>query len=370
MDIDQAFIRYFDRLSWTSFACYLKGSWKTSDKIKAFLVLLYTLEEAFRLCYVWSLTDMESSLTFFANFNAIPIVGRTFSLVSGMFMFELFALQLILWLNPKSILQLNSYMTRNNESSFNREARIIFKKSYWLRRSLVRFYHVVVINCGFYFIYYFSFSWSSICFSIFAVIIQMINMEIVSLLYMFYSLWIHSARKLSYSIGSLFIQDNSPISVHLNHFNQVWFHSQVLNQFSKRLSTIFFLFGCLCNTGLFLVVNSSLKLGDELILPVVIVAVAPPIAVFIERLVYFAVAATPLQETIAMQTRLYCILLHDKKISWKDRMKLLNIVKSQAGIRTKMALTTIDERLLETKFLGQYIFYSARVLVLLLKVIK
>ena len=251
MDIDQAYIRYFNRLGWTSFACYLKGSWKASDQIKAFLVLLYTLEEAFRLCYVWCLTDMESSLLFLANFNAIPMVGRMLSLTSGMFMLELFALQIILWLNPKSLLEFNSYMTSNKQSSFNREAMVIFRKSYWLRRGLVRFYHVVIINCGFYFIYYFSFSWPSICLSIFAIIIQMINMEIVSLLYMFYSLWIHSVRKLCYSIKSLFIQDNSPISIQLNHFIDVWFHSQVLNHISKKLSTTCFLFGCICNTGLF-----------------------------------------------------------------------------------------------------------------------
>ena len=120
----------------------------------------------------------------------------------------------------------------------------------------------------------------------------------------------------------------------------------------------------------FLVVNSSLRFGNELTLPVVIVTVIPPVAVFIERLVYFAVAATPLQETIAMQGRLYRILLHDKNISWKHKIKLLNVVKSQEETKTKMALTTIDERLLETKFLGQYIFYSARALVLLLKVIE
>ena len=117
-------------------------------------------------------------------------------------------------------------------------------------------------------------------------------------------------------------------------------------------------------------VNSSLRFGNELTLPVVIVTVIPPIVVFIERLVYFAVAATPLQETIAMQGRLYRILLHDKNVSWKHKIKVLNVVKSQEETRTKMALMTIDGRLLETKFLGHYIFYFARVLVLLLKVIK
>ena len=368
MDIDQAFIRYFDRLSWTSFACYLKGSWKTSDKIKAFLVLLYTLEEAFRLCYVWSLTDMESSLTFLANFNAIPMAGRWISLTSGILMFELFLLQSIVWFQPSHVLKFRLYMTHDNQSSFNKESKIIFSISSWLMNCLTCFTYVVIISCGFYYMYYFSFSLSSTCFSIFATIIEIINVEIHTYTFIFYSMWVCSFRKLSYSINSLFINDNSPLSTQLNRFTQVCLQLQTLNEVSAKISTSCFAFGCIVNTSFFLMISSLLTNGNKITLPVVILTTCGSIIAFSVRVIYFTLAATSLNQTIALTKRIYRIMVHDKNLSWKDKIQLLNIIKTQGRVKTKMALTTIDERLLETRLLGQHIVYSLRVLTLYLKI--
>ena len=370
MDIDQAFFRYFNRLSWTSFVCYLKGSWKTSDKIKAFLVLLFTLEEAFRLCYVWNLEDMESSLLFLANFNAIPMAGRWLSLTSGILIFELFLLQSIVWFKPTYVLKSRLYMTRENYSSFNKESKITFLISSWLMKCMVSFFHVVAISCGFYYMYYFSFSLSSICLSIFATTIQIINMEIHSHPLMFYSMWVCSFRKLSYSINSLFINENSPLSTQLNRFTEVCLQSQALNEESKRISTTCFVFGCIVNTSFFLMVRCLITSGGHSTVPVVILTILATVLVFLGRLIYFVGAATPLNQTIAMKKRVYRILLYDKNLSWKDRVELLKIIKDQGEIRTKMALTTIDGHLLDTKLLGHHIFYSVRVLILLLKIIQ
>ena len=369
MDINQLWIKYFDRLSWTSFAGYLKGSWKTSDKIKSFLVLLYTLEEAFRLCYVWCLTDMESSLLFLANFNAIPMAGRWLSLTSGILMFELFLLQSIVWFQPSHVLKFRLYMTHDNQSSFNKESKIIFSISSWLMKCMVSFFHVIVISCGFYYMYYFSFSLSSICFSILGTTIQIINMEIHSHPLMLYSMWVCSFRKLSYSIDSLFI-DNSPLSTQLNRFTQVYLHSQALNEESKRISTTCFVFGCVVNTSFFLMIRCLITSRGQSTVPVVILTILASVLVFLGRLIYFVGAATPLNQTIAMKKRVYRILLYDKNLSWKDRVELLKIIKDQGEIRTKMALTTIDGHLLDTKLLGHHIFYSVRVLILLLKIIQ
>ena len=368
MDIDQAFFRYFNRLSWTSFVCYLKGSWKTSDKIKAFLVLLYTLEEAFRLCYVWNLEDMESSLLFLANFNAIPMAGRWISLTSGILMFELFILQSIVWFKPTCLLKFRFYMTHDNKSSFKKESKIIFLISSWLMKCLVCFTYVIIISCSFYYMYYFSFSLSSICFSIFAVIIQIINVEIHTHTFIFYSMWIYSFRNLSFSINSLFIDHNSPLRTQLNRFTQVCLQSQALNEVSAKISTSCFVFGGIVNTSFFLMISSLLTNRNEITLPVVIIIVLGLIAVFSARVIYFAAAATPLNQTFTVTKRIYRIMVHDKNLSWKDKIQLLNIIKTQGGMRTKMAFTTIDGRLLETKLLGQHIVYSLRVLTLYLKI--
>ena len=369
MDIEDEWMRYFSYFGWTSISCSLRGSWQTSDKVKAFFVLLYTLIEGCRLCYVWTLQDLESSLKFLAIYHPLGLVGRMFSLASGIVLLEYVVLQLILWFDQTSLFKLGLYtMTDDERRSYVKESKLVLLFSYWPMKFSARFFQFIVISCGLYYIYYFSFSLGTLFLSICAIILQVINIEHLADVYVFYWLWFIASRKLFYSISSLF-RENSPLSLELTRYGQVWFHFKMLNQLSQKLGTTCFIFGCLHNTGLSLMIYSLSK-SEGFPVIFLVLSIWTTIMIFIYRLLYFIGAATPLQQSIRMRDRIYRLLFHKELLSWKHQKHLLSIIKTQDRKQTKIALTTIDGRLLETKMLGQHITYSARVLVLLFKVMK
>ena len=370
MDVEQEWTKYFNRIAWSSFASSLNRSWKARDKFKAIFIILYTLFEGIRLSYVWQIQDLETSLLYLAAYHPMGLSGRMFSLTGAILQFESVVLQLIVFFDPRSLLDFNSCMTNEKEASFKRESKLIFVTSYWLLKCCAVIIQSMIIGCGFYYIYHFSFSFTSICLSLIATVMQVVNIEFYRDIYTFYMLWFVSTRKLKYCVQSLFSQVDSPIKYELNRFAQVWHHSQQLNQLSSKISTTCFIFGCTVNAGFFLMVHSLSHSVDKFPLTLLILEMLPPTFVFLQRLTYFVGAATPLQQTISKQMRIYRILFHNKNLSWKNKMQLLNILKGQGCHKTKIALTTIDGRLLETKFLGHHLSYSARIIVMFLKVIR
>ena len=370
MNVKEKWIQYFTRLSWTPFSCSLRESWKTSDKVKTFPVLLYTLIEGLRLCYAWKVQEIESSLKFLAIYHPIGFAGRMCTLVSAISILESFVLQSIVCFHRKSLLQFESHMTQDKDMSFKRECNLVFKMSYWLLTCTARFFEILAITCAFFYMCDFSFSGESICLSICAAVLQIINSELMADIYIFYWLWFVSTRKLSYSISSLFSENDPSITDELQQYTKVSMHSFNLNQMSRKLSTTIFVFGCVLNTGMVLMVYSLPESLDTLALPVALPIILGPVVAFTGRLIYFIGAATPFQQSMLLRDRIYRILFHMKNVSWKDRRQLLDIIKSQGCFQGKLGLTTIDGRLLETKLIGYHIVYSVRVFVLLLKVIK
>ena len=369
MDIEDEWMKYFSRFGWTSISCSLRGSWTSSDKVKAFFVLIYTLIEGCRLCYVWTLQDLESSLKFLAIYNALGLTGKIISFASGIVLLESVVLQSIIWFDQTPLLKFGLYtMTDDERRSYVKESKLVLLFSYWPLKLSCRFFQLIVISCGLYYMYYFSFSLGKLFLAICAIILQVINIEHLGDVYMFYWLWFVSSRKLSYSISSLF-RENSQLSLELTRYGQVWFNFKMLNQLSQKLGTTCFIFGCVHNTGLSLLIHSLSKSKDFPILFLVL-STSITIMIFIYRLLYFVGAATPLQQSIQIRDRIYRLLFHEEFLSWKHQKHLLGIIKTQDRKQTKIALTTIDGRLLETKMLGHHITYSARVLVLLLKVMK
>lgn len=351
------------------FLLFLTESKQPTDTIKVSLVLLYSLIEGIRNNYVWRLQDLESALIFGGILHPLGITGRMFTLLIGILLIESFVLQLILWFSPISLRKLGFNMNQKQEARFNRESNVIFKITYYPFTSFVRFFDILAVSCGIYYVYYFSFSLQSFCLSLCGVIIQKINNEFCADVYMFYCLLFLYIKKLSYSIASLLVHEQKTISVQIKQFIQVCHQSRLFNQLSMKISSTCFIFGVVINTALYLCVHSLTKSVDELPLFVVVFATFQMIAIFVGRLIYFFGATTPLRQSSIMRNRIYQVIFH-KNLSWKDKMTLLNILKNLGNIRTKIALTTIDGRLLETKLLGHHVFYSARVLALFTKLIK
>ena len=337
MNVKEKWMKYFTRVSWTPFSCSLRESWKTSDKVKTLPVLLYTLIEGLRLRYAWKVQEIGSSLKFLAIYHPIGFVGRMCTLVSAISILESFVLQSIVCFDQKSLLQFKSHMTKDNEMSFNRECNLVLKMSYWLLICTARFFQILAINCAFFYMCDFSFSGESICLSICAAILQIINIELMADIYIFYWLWFVSSRKLSYSISSLFSENGRSITGELKQYVKVSMHLLNLNQMSRKLSTTIFLFGCVLNTGMVLMVYSLPESLDKLALPVALPIILGPVVAFTGRLIYFIGAATPFQQSILMRDRIYRILFHMKNISWKDRRQLLDIIKSQGGFQKRLA---------------------------------
>ena len=286
-------------------------------------------------------------------------------------MLELFTLQLTVLLNRSSFLDFNPYLSKENEASFESESKFWSNICHWTITCVCRCYQVLPICCGFYYIYYFSFSAQSIGLSIFAVFIQVINTQFCCDDLMFNWLSFLSIRRLSYSIASLFSNnDSASITLDLKKCNQVWQQCKLLNQLSQTLNTMWFIFGVIDNTPLILAVYSLTQMGQEMLLLLILLVSTGVLTVVILRLSLLVVASTPLHQANLMRDRVRFILLYNKDISWKDRRSLLNVIKSQESLKTKFGLTTIDGRLLEKNLLGHHIVYSVRVLVLLLKFIK
>ena len=180
-------------------------------------------------------------------------------------------------------------------------------------------------------------------------------------IYTFYWLWFLSTRKLSYSIDSLFSDRKKLIHYDLRCLIQVKQQSNILNNLSKRLSAVCFIFGVVLHASFISILYVS---NNDLPLLLVVMVVLGSVGVFIGRLIYFLGAAIPLQKSISLRDRVYRLLYHEKNLSWNQRRHLLSIIKSQRSLQTKIAFTAIDGRLIEKKLLSHHISYSLRVLML------
>ena len=370
MDLEKKWIKYFSRLSWTSFSCSLTGSWKIHNKMQAIIVLIYTLIDGIRMMYAWRISDIEPSIIFGAIYHLLGVSGQMLTLVGGILILESFILQLIILLHRRSLLQLNLYMNHDKKESFVQESKFIFNHGYLSSKLTVWIFRFLSIVCGCLYVLYLSESLQSTCICFVAVINKIIHLEFCIDVYMFYWLWLHSARKLSYSIDSLFTDKVKPMNLQLKEFTRVWQQANLLNEISRKLSTTCFVFGVLLNAGMVLVIHSLSQNVDELPKFVIVLWTLALLVIFTQRLLYFVAASIPLKKCLCMRNRIYLIVFHNKNISWKDRRHLLNVIKSQDNQRTQIALTTINGRLLETKLLGHQIVYTIRVFVLFLKIIR
>ena len=361
-------IKHFTRFRWSCFVSCVETSCRTRNKITTLTILLYALFEGIRLSYVSKLQDLESALMFASIFTPFGLPGRMFMLTGGILMLESFVLQSVVKFSSSSLISLNPYMTQENRALFRKESKLIFKISYWSMYCIIRFFQVLAVTCVYLYVNYFSFSFLSFFFSLVACILATVNLEFIFDIYMYYWIWFVSARKLSYAIDSLFKNNSS--SVHLDTFIQVCHQCKFLNQLSQKLSITCFVFGVVLNIALILTVDSFVSDENPLPLFVVVLVTLMVITIFIGRLIYFIGAANPLLKSTFMRDRVYGIFFSNKNLSWRERRQLLNVVKSQTSLRTRMALTTIDGSLLETKLLGYHIVYSLRALVLLLKITK
>ena len=391
MDHLRKWYTFFTRSNWTVHSCCLRGSWKTTDKIKIICLLSYCILEEVRCIFVSTLDDLESSLMFGGIYHPLGITGRICTLANAILLNQSFLVQVIIWFNPLSCfhvllsptqripkghtrtsLQLIQQLVPEvKHQSLESEIRFICKFAELSLPPILRFYEVVAFICALNYLWINSYSLPSVILTIFWSTMQLIHLEIfIRDSYMIYWLKVISVKRVTFAVDGLFQQLQQSVDLQCVSFARLRKSINLLNSLESKLATTGVIHTTLLN-GCLLYAAVSIPRDQNVVMIVSLAFVA--IAVFVSQSMFYFSVASLYVKGQDLSKRVYNILYHHQnELTSGQKRKLLMIIKSQSSGKSnsRLCITLFGGQIFDTRVHSKHTSWSLRMVIMLFKLIK